>query len=214
MPDVTCEQGKVDERKDVVDSVMVFGYAERPADLGAFCGGKGVSKGTNESGRNACDRLSSLQCPRLYARLVLLKTDAGVLDKVVVSQPCVDDLAGDGVGEGDVCADFERKPAVCPLCRRRVARIDDEQFRAVVNRLENVVEVDRVRLSRIGTPQDDEVCLFRLSIGAGSASCPEYCRQTDDAGGVSSAVAAVDVVCAHDLPCEFLRGKVDLVGGF
>src|SRR4030095_3724681 len=70
---------------------------------------------------------------------------------------------------------------------------------------------DRVGLPGIGAPQNDEIRLLRLTIGAGSPACPEDRRQTDDAGGVSRPVAAVDVVAVEGRPSELLREKIHLV---
>src|SRR5262245_59896458 len=75
------------------------------------------------------------------------------------------------------------------------------------------MEEDRVRFARVRAPQDDEVGIFRLTIGAGAATCSEHSRQTDDARSVSSSVAAVDVVAAHHVPGELLGHVVHLVGG-
>src|SRR5262249_7944053 len=51
-------------------------------------------------------------------------------------------------------------------------------------------------------------------VGTGPASRSKCCRQTDDAGSVSSAVAAVNIVGSHHLPRKLLRRKVHLVRGF
>src|SRR5881296_2501837 len=77
---------------------------------------------------------------------------------------------------------------------------------------EEVVEEDRMRLAGVAAPQDDEVRLLRLTVGAGAASGTEDGRQTGDRWGVSGPVAAVDVVAAQDDPAELLGGEVDLVG--
>ena len=71
---------------------------------------------------------------------------------------------------------------------------------------------DRMRLARIRSPQDDRVGMLDLLVGAGAAACPEDRRQTDDARGVSSSIAAVDVVAADDATSELLRDVVHLVG--
>ena len=55
--------------------------------------------------------------------------------------------------------------------------------------------------------------MLDLLIRAGTAACPEDRRQTDDARGVSSSIAAVDVVAADDATSELLRDVVHFVGG-
>ena len=70
-----------------------------------------------------------------------------------------------------------------------------------------------MRLAGVRPPEDDEIRVLDLLVGAGAAARSEDRRQTDDAGSVSGAVAAVDVVAAHDLPGELLCDEVHLVRG-
>src|SRR5581483_3292 len=90
-------------------------------------------------------------------------------------------------------------------------RVDDEELRTVPQPLEEMVEEDRMRLARVRSPQDDQVRVTDLLVGARAAACTEHRRQTDDAGRVSGSVTAVDVVGVQDDPCELLRGVVELV---
>src|SRR3954470_22428924 len=76
-----------------------------------------------------------------------------------------------------------------------------------------MMKEDRVRLARVRAPQENDVGLLDLLIGAGSTAGTEDRRQTGDAGSVSSSVAAVDVVGAQRHARQFLRGIVQLVGG-
>jgi hypothetical protein len=69
-----------------------------------------------------------------------------------------------------------------------------------------------MRFARVRSPQQDDVGVFNFRVRTGAATRSEYRRQTDDAGGVSSSVAAVDVVTAHHYPSEFLGQKIHLVG--
>ena len=66
----------------------------------------------------------------------------------------------------------------------------------------------------VGSPHDNEVCVLHLAIGTGPPAHSKDCRQTDDAGSVSSSVAAIDVVAVHHHASELLRHIVHLVGGF
>src|SRR5579863_10516088 len=76
-----------------------------------------------------------------------------------------------------------------------------------------MMEKDRVGFARIGSPQQDHVGVFHFAIRTGPAACPEYRRQTGDAGGMSSPVAAINIVRAHDAADEFLRCVVQFVRG-
>ena len=60
------------------------------------------------------------------------------------------------------------------------------------------MEEDGVRLAGIRSPEQNDIGVFRLAIRAGAAARTENRRQTGDAGGVSSSVTAIDVVCPHD----------------
>jgi hypothetical protein len=68
-------------------------------------------------------------------------------------------------------------------------------------------------LARIGSPQQNYIGLFDFAIRTGSTACSEDRRQTGDARGVSSTIAAVNVVGAHDAANKFLRRIVQLVRG-
>jgi hypothetical protein len=112
-----------------------------------------------------------------------------VLDEHVVGQAGVDDLARDRIGEGDIGTDIESEPRVGPLRAARTAWIDAVELRPAVDRLEDVMEEDRMRFARVRSPQDQEIRVLDFFIGRRSAARTERCRQTDDTGSVSSAVA-------------------------
>ena len=82
-----------------------------------------------------------------------------------------------------------------------------------MNALEHVVEENRMRCSCVRTPKQDNVRLFNLAVGAGAPARPEYRRQTDDAGSVSSTVTTVDIVAAHSQPRKLLRQVIHLIRG-
>jgi len=70
-----------------------------------------------------------------------------------------------------------------------------------------------MRFPGVRSPQQDDVGVFNFAIRACPAACSEYRRQTGDAWGVSSPVAAINIVRAHDAAGEFLRSIVQFVGG-
>ena len=76
-----------------------------------------------------------------------------------------------------------------------------------------MVEENRMRFPRVRSPQQDDVGIFNLAIRTGPAARSEDRRQTGDAGGVSSPVAAINVVRTHDAANEFLRRIIQLVCG-
>ena len=71
---------------------------------------------------------------------------------------------------------------------------------------------DRVRVARVRAPQDDDIRFFELAVRARATTRSENFRQTGDAGSVSRAVAAIDIVAAHDDARELLGHEVHLVG--
>jgi hypothetical protein len=76
-----------------------------------------------------------------------------------------------------------------------------------------MVEENRVGFSRVRSPQKNGIRVFDLAIRTSPTACSENRRQTGDAGGMSSAVATVDVIRPHDAANEFLRRVVQFVGG-
>ena len=209
--DVAAEQAEVDEREDVVDRVVVLGDPERPADHRPVGARVGVRRLADHLGRHARQPLALLERERLDRGRVLLEPLGRPLDEGRVVEPRVDDLAGHRVRERDVGADVEPEPAVGPLRRRRAARVDDEEARAVPHPFEEVVEEDRMRLPGVRAPEEDHVRLLDLAVRRRPAARSEHRRQTDDARCVSGAVTRVDVVRAHHLARELLRQEVHLV---
>jgi hypothetical protein len=77
-----------------------------------------------------------------------------------------------------------------------------------------MMKEDRVRFPRIRAPQKNYVGLLNRLVRTRAAARSEYRRQTGDAGGMSSSVAAVDVVRSDHRANELLRNEVQFVGGF
>ena len=76
------------------------------------------------------------------------------------------------------------------------------------------MEEDRMCLTRVRTPQNDQVGFFDLLVRARTAARSKNRRQTGDAWSMSGTVAAIDVVAADYGPREFLREKIQFVGRF
>jgi hypothetical protein len=77
-----------------------------------------------------------------------------------------------------------------------------------------MMKKDRMSLPRVRAPEEDYVRFFDFAVGTCSAPRSENRRQTGDARGVSSTVAAIYIVAADDRANEFLRGVIELVGRF
>jgi hypothetical protein len=96
--------------------------------------------------------------------LVRLEVARRALDEGLVLEAGRDDLPADGVGQGDVAADVEAEPDVGPLGRARPARVDRVETGAVADTAEEVVEEDRMRLSGIAAPEDDQIGVLDLTV--------------------------------------------------
>jgi len=84
-----------------------------------------------------------------------------VFDELGVDETCGDDLPGDSIGEGNIGADIDAEPGVCPLCGLCAPGVDGG---AVADTFGEMMEEDRVGVARVRTPQDDEVRDFDLFI--------------------------------------------------
>jgi hypothetical protein len=80
-----------------------------------------------------------------------------------------------------------------------------------VNPFEDVMEKNGVRFARIRSPQKNNVRVLSLEIRVRAATRTEYRRQTDDARGVSSSVAAIDVVRAENRSRQLCRQIIHLI---
>ena len=118
----------------------------------------------NGIGGDAGLALGKVQRVRLNALAIGLEVEGRPSDELGVRQPGVDDLARNRVGEGDVRADVEAEPDVRPLGRARSARVDRVQAGAVADAAQQVMEEDRMGLSSIAAPENDQIGLLDLTI--------------------------------------------------
>ena len=213
--DVAGQQRQVDERQHVVDPVVVLGDAERPAQLGPVGAWRrrGPARGWPRRARR------SRRSPRSS---VHGSTEAAYSSKPVVPrsmksrlcQPGVDDLAGRSCWRARCRCRRRGRASVGPLRRwrcgagrrrtagRRGARAFSTWWKKI-GCVSRAFEPHRTMTSVSSTSWYER----RAATGS------EDCRQTDDAGSVSSAVAGVDVVRADRHADELLGDEVHLVGG-
>ena len=162
--DVTGQQAEVDQREHVVDPVVMLGDPERPADHRAIRLRVGVRDLLDDLGRHAGHGGAAIERPIHHRRLVGLEPGGRVFDERVVVQVVHDDLARDRVRERDVAPHVDAEPEVAPLGGLRPARVDHDHLRAVVDALEDVVEEDRMRRSRVRSPHQDEIGVLDLLV--------------------------------------------------
>ncbi len=210
---MTRQQPEVDQGEDVVHGVVMLGDAQRPADDGAIGARVGEGRALNHIRGDARFPLGELQGVALDAFLVGLESRRRILDERLVGEAGVDDLARHRVGEGDVGAHVDAEPFVGPLGRGRPAWVHRIEARAAAHALQDVMEEDGVVFTGVRSPQEDDVRLFHLAVGAGAPTGTERCRQTDDARSVSGSVAAVDVVRAERDAAQLPGQEIHLVAG-
>src|SRR5215831_11871059 len=212
-PNVPRQQRKIDQREHIVHSVVMLGDAERPANLRTL--GFRISVGglANHFGGHASLAFGAVQWVFLDVSAVSLESARRMLDELLVGQVRMNNLSRHGVGQRNIASHIKAQPGVRPLRGACPAGIDHMEFRTVANPFQHMMEKNRMRLAGIRTPKENDVRLFDFAIRTGSAARPENRRQTDDARGVSSAVATINVVRANHRANEFLRDVVQLVGG-
>ena len=101
---------------------------------------------------------------RLDLLAIGLEVEGRALDELGVGQSRVDDLSPDGVCQRDVAADVEAEPRVGPFGGTRPSRVYREQACPVADAAQQVVEEDRMRLSGIAAPENDQIGLLDLTI--------------------------------------------------
>jgi hypothetical protein len=211
--DVPGQQRQIDQREDVVDGVVVLRDPERPADhrrAGARVRVRGVA---DDVGRDTGRLRTELQRVRFDRGPVGVESRGGAGDERFVDEAGMDDLARHRVGERDVTADVQAQPHVGPLGRRSPSRVDHVEPGPAPDSLQQMMEPDGVRGARVRSPEEHDVRVLDLAVGARASTRAEYRRQTDDARRVSCPVATVDVVGAERDTGELLREEVHLVGG-
>ena len=207
------EQRQINESHNVVHGVVMLSDAKSPAELGARSLRKSMRHLSNGSSGHASLMLSPIERVFLNVRFVVFKSAGGVANKLFVDQPSSDNLAAHGIGERNVRTHVQTQPEIRPLSRTGAPRVHDIKLGAVVHALKQVMEKNRVRFPRVRTPEQDDIGFFDFAIRTRAAACSKYRRQTGDAGSMSSPIAAVNVVAAHDTADEFLRRVVQLVRG-
>ena len=163
-PHVAGEQREIDERDHIVHGVVVLGDAQRPTDHGAIGLGVAVRDLADDLARNARDLLTALQGPVHDRILVFVEPERRPFDEGVVLEVVDDDLARDRVAQPDVGTDVDAQPQVAPLGRLGAPRIDHHHLGTVVDPLEGVVEEDRMRRSRIRSPEEDQIGVLDLLV--------------------------------------------------
>src|SRR5579864_8824281 len=163
----------------------MFGDAQSPAELSAWCGRVGACQLGDALAWNAGDLLGVVEGVGLDAFGIFVEAARSAIDELAVFQSGCQDLTPDGVGQRNIRADVEPKPGVGPARRTRAARIDDVQLCAVAYASQDVVKEDRMRFPRIRTPENDDAGVLSLFVGAGATARAEDRRQTDDARSVS-----------------------------
>ncbi len=96
--DMASEKCKIDERKNIIDCVVMFCNAQRPAKLRARGFGVSVGHLANGFGRNTGLALGAFQRVFLHACFVRFKATCRILDKFIVREAGGYNLAAHRIG--------------------------------------------------------------------------------------------------------------------
>src|SRR5579883_1604728 len=165
----------------------------------------------NDVRGNARFALCIIEGVLLNSSAIFVEAGRGVVDEFLILEARGYDFTSDGIGENDIGADIECGPHICPLNRARSSRIDSEETRTILYPLQKMMKENRMRFARIRSPEEDHIRFFDLLVGVRTTACTEYRRQTGDARGMSSTVAAVDIVAADHHAGKLLGDVVHLV---
>jgi hypothetical protein len=193
---------------------VMLGDAQRPAKFSARSFGVRMRHFEDCRCGHAGLAFGAFERVFFYHRFVIFEAARGILDELLIHQPGRNNFAAHRVCQRHIRTHIEAEPYIGPLRRTRAARVDYEKFRAAAQTLQEVMKKNRMGLAGVRAPQKNYIRLFNFAVGAGAPSRTEYRRQTGDAGGVSSAVAAIDVVAADHCANEFLRGVIQFIGRF
>ena len=127
------EQSQVDERKHVVDGVVMLRDAQGPADHASLRSRVVEGHLADRRRRHPGLSLCALERVGLDAALEFLVTGGGARDELLVGETGVDDLACHGVGQGDVAAHVDAEPHIGPFRGAGAARVDRDQAGAIAD---------------------------------------------------------------------------------
>jgi hypothetical protein len=147
--DMAGKKSKVDQREDVVGSVVVFGDAQCPAQLRRLGRRIVVGELFDHVGWDTGDLFGPLQRVGLDRRCILVVSAGRVIDKGLVDQSGMDDLATEGIRQRDIGTDIDAKPDISELCRGGPAGINRVHLGPATQALEQVMKEDRMCIARI-----------------------------------------------------------------
>ena len=101
--------------------------------------------------------------PLLHVLGDRFEADRVLLDEVVIEPVVLDHQVQDAVEERDVAARLDRQEEVAGARDRRDARIDDDDLRAVLARLPDVVRRDRRALGDVRRRRSSTTSALRMS---------------------------------------------------
>src|SRR5262249_9671343 len=150
----------------------------------------------NHFGGHASLAFGAVQWVFLDVSAVSLESARRMLDELLVGQVRMNNLSRHGVGQRNIASHIKAQPGVRPLRGACPGGTDQMCFRPVANPFQQMRKKNGMVLGGIQTQKENDVLLFVFAIRTVSAARPENRRQTDDARGVSSAVATINVVRA------------------
>ena len=212
--DMSGQQREIGQRENIVNCVVVFGDSERPANHRLICSSKRMRHFLNDVRSHARLVGRVLERIRLDRTAVFVESRCRVVDKFLALESGRDDFTRERIRQYDIRTHIDTRPYMCPLRRTGSPRIDRVQTGSVSDSSKKMMEKNRMCLSRVRSPQENDIGLFNFLIGIRATTRTENHRQTGDARSVSGSVATIDVVAAQCHARELLRDKIHFIGAF
>ena len=209
--EVAGHEDEVRERPDVVDAAGVLGDAEGVEDRRVPLARVLAGGGADVLGRNARDLLGLLgrvAHDDLAHRVEVVRELADVL---LVLEPLGEDRVHHRVEQPHVRSGPELEVSLRELRQPDLARVGDDERRALPHRLLDPQGEYRVRLGRVRADDEQEAVVLDLRDRVGAGSSAERPDQAVEGGSVSGRLAGVDRVRPDHRARELLDEVVLLV---
>ena len=209
--EVPGHEHEVRERPDVVDAARVLGDAEGVEDRRVPLARVLAGGGADVLGGNSGDLLGVLGRVAHDDLAHGLEVVGRLADVLLVLEPLLEDRVHHRVQQPDVGPGPELEVALRELRQPDLARVGDDERRALADGLLDAQREHRVRLGRVRADDEEEAVVLDLRDRVGAGSSAERPDQAVKSGSVSGRLARVDGVRPDPRARELLDEVVLLV---
>ena len=203
---------EVRERPDVVDAARVLGDPEGVEDARVPLARVLAGGGADVLGGDAGDLLRVLGRVAHHDLAHRLEVFGRLADVLLVLEPLLEDRVHHRVQQPHVRPRAELEVALRELRQPDLARVGDDERRALAHGLLDPQRQHRVRLGRVRADDEQEAVVLDLRDGVGARASAERPDQAVEGGSVSGRLAGVDGVRPDSRARELLDEVVLLVG--